>query len=128
MVCQVIEFILIEIAYSDSPYSPFFVCTFKSSVGAVIISEWQRDQDKVYVIFAEPLETILLGCLCFFFSGIVNPYFCDNEELLARDSTFGDSFAYAFLIAIVLSRINEPVACCNGIADASFAFCRIYLV
>ena len=111
----------IEITHPDGLDAARLVKLLHRPPGAVHVAERLVDQVQVEVVELELVQRRLESRLGPFVAGVLHPEFGGDEEFFARDATFLNGFTYRLLVAVGRRRVEQSVACLDGVQDAALA-------
>lgn len=112
---KVNQTVRIEVGHANGPNPPFLVGIFHGTVSAVIVVKGLMDQHQINVLRLELAQRGQQGCLCLFIAAVADPHFGRDKQLFTGYAAFSDCAARLFFVAVRLRRINQAIACVNGI-------------
>ena len=76
---------------------------------------------QIQIVKPQMLHGALKSPLGTLIAGVRDPQLCGDKQFLSGNSAAPDRFADRFLVSIGGSRVDQPIACMNGLHNGLFA-------
>lgn len=109
-----------EVIHADGTDFPGGIEFFQCAPGSVVVVVRLMHEVQIQIVKSKVFHRTPEALFCTLVAGICDPQFRGDEQLLSWNTAAADRLTNCLLISVSRRRVDQPIACMNGLHNGFF--------